>query len=76
MNQNEENFFTILNQKTETGFTIQRNVPEAAKEQIEVKQIQQGKTQDDKPVLVLTTDIGRKFARLEEWPDGLLMEIK
>lgn len=72
----EENFFTVVNQPSETSLVVRRNTPESEDEKIEISQVESGKTQDEQPVQVYTTDQGRKFARLEEWPAGLLLEIE
>lgn len=72
----EENFFTVVEQPTDTSLVVRRNISESKDEKIEISKVEDGKTQDDQPVQVYTTEEGRKFARLEEWPQGLLLEIE
>lgn len=75
MSSEEKGFFTILEQVGESGFKIQENVPEAATELIEIAQSGTAKTEDGKPAIVLKTTEGRQFARLDDWPKNLLLEI-
>ena len=75
MSKPEEGFFTILEQLGETEYKIQENVPNSPKESIEISQSGKATTQDGKDALVLKTTQGRQFARLNEWPDNLLLEI-
>lgn len=72
----EDNFFTVVEQPTDTSLVVRRNTSESEKEKIEISKVEDGKTQDEQPVQVYTTDQGRKFARLNEWPQGLLLEIE
>ncbi|NIP62412.1 MAG: hypothetical protein GWN01_16690 [Nitrosopumilaceae archaeon] len=72
----EENFFTVVGQPTDTSLVVKKNSTEAEEEKIEISKVEDGKTQDEQPVQVYTTDNGRKFARLNEWPQGLLLEIE
>jgi len=75
MSTSEKGFFTVLEQLGETKLKIQENVPESAEESIEIAQTGPAKTQDGKDAVVLKTTEGRQFARLEEWPGNLLLEI-
>lgn len=75
MSSEEKGFFTILEQVNESSFKIQENVPNASQETIEVAQSGSAKTQDGKPAVVFKTTQGRQFARLEEWPKNILLEI-
>ena len=75
MSIDEKGFFTILEQASESNFKIQENVPDAVAESIEIAQAGPAKTQDGKSATLFKTTEGRNFARLDEWPDNLLLEI-
>lgn len=75
MSNPDQGFFTILEQLDETKFKIQENVPNSAKESIEISQSGKATTKDGKDAVVLKTTEGRQFARLDEWPKNLLLEI-
>ena len=75
MSTSEKGFFTVLEQLDETKLKIQENIPESVEESIEIAQTGPAKTQDGKDAVVLKTTEGRQFARLEEWPGNLLLEI-
>lgn len=75
MSASEKGFFTVLEQLGKTKIKIQENVPESVEESIEIAQTGPAKTQDGKDAILLTTNEGRQFARLEEWPGNLLLEI-
>lgn len=75
MSTQEKGFFTILEQVSELNFKIQENVPNSVEESIEITHSGPAKTEDGKTVIVLKTTQGRNFARLEEWPKNLLLEI-
>ncbi len=75
MSSQEKGYFTILNQVSESSLKIQENVPESVEELIEIDQSGSAKTKEGIPVIVIKTTQGRQFARLQEWPKNLLMEI-
>lgn len=75
MSTNEKGFFKILEQTNESNFKIQENIPNSVAESIEIAQSGPAKTQDGKPATLFKTTEGRQFARLEEWPNDVLMEL-
>jgi len=75
MSSQERGFFTILEEVSESSFKIQENAPESVEELIEIAKSGPAKTKNGKPLIVFSTTQGRLFARLEEWPKNLLVEI-
>ena len=75
MSQNEKGFFRILEQKTESNYKIQENIPNSEAESIEIVQSGPAKTQDGKSATLFKTTQGRQFARLDEWPNDILLEL-
>ncbi len=75
MSSQERGFFTILEAISESSFKIQENFPESVEELIEIAKSGPAKTENGKPLIVFNTTKGRLFARLEEWPKNLLVEI-
>ncbi len=75
MSYQEKSYFTILGRISESSFKIKENVPESVEELIEIAQSGPGKTEDGKSLIVFKTTQGRQFARLEEWPKNLFLEI-
>jgi len=75
MSSQEKGYFTILKQVSESSLKIQENVPESVEELIEIDQSGSAKTKEGIPVIVIKTTQGRQFARLQDWPKNLLMEI-
>lgn len=71
----EKGFFTIVEQVDKANYKIQENVPNSMAESIQIQQAVPAKTQDGKIATVLKTEQGRQFARLDEWPKNLLLEI-
>lgn len=75
MSSQEKGFFTILEQVSESNLKIQENIPGSVEESIEITHSGPARTQDGKTATLLKTTQGRNFARLEEWPKNLLLEI-
>ncbi len=75
MSSQEKGYFTILDEESGSSFKIQENVPESVEELIEIAKSGPTKTKDGKPLSVFSTTQGRLFARLDEWPKNLLVEI-
>lgn len=72
----DKGFFTIVEQVNESNYKIQENIPNAVEESIDIAQSSPAKTQDGKAVTLFKTLQGRQFARLEDWPKNLLLEVK
>jgi len=75
MSSQEKGLFTILEQIDESKYKIQENMPESKEESIEIVQSSPAKTDDGKDALIIKTTEGRQFARLDEWPKNLLLEV-
>ena len=75
MSTSEKGFFTILEHVGESNFKIQENIPDSVEELIEISDSGRSETQDGKTAILLKTTKGRSFARLDEWPKNLLLEI-
>lgn len=73
--QNEKGFFTIVEQVDKVNYKIQENIPNSVAEPIEIHQSVPAKTQDGKIATIFKTVGGRQFARLDEWPKNLLLEV-
>lgn len=71
----EKGFFTIVEQLNKSNYKIQENIPNSEEELIDISQSSPAKTQDGKVVTLFKTIQGRQFARLEEWPKNLLLEV-
>lgn len=71
----EKGFFTIVEQVDKSNYKIQENIPNSVEEPIEISQSVPAKTQDGKVATVFKTVQGRQFARLDEWPKNLLLEV-
>lgn len=75
MSSHGKDFFTILEQVGESKLKVQENIPESVVELIEISHTGPATTQDGKPAVLFKTTQGRSFARLDEWPKDILLEI-
>ncbi len=71
----ESRIFKILEKVGESGLKIQQDGSDATAEIIQLSQKQVIKNEDDQPGLILTTEDGRQFGRLDSWPEDVLVEI-
>lgn len=71
----EKSVFKILDTVGENGLKIQKDGPGEELQTIQLENSQKIKNQEDKPGMLLTTDDGRQFARLDSWPENVLIEI-
>ena len=76
MSEQQRNFYTILEQPTETVLKIKENIPESTIQEVEIAQTGSAKTEDGKPASLFRTTHGRNFVQLEEWPNSLLLEVQ
>ena len=76
MSEQQKGYFTILDQPTENTLKIQENVADSAQQEVEIAQAGSITTQDGKPANIFKTTQGRHFVRLDEWPNGLLLEVQ
>ena len=72
---NENNVFRILEKVGESGLKIQQDGSDATAEIIQLSQKQVIKSEDNQPGLILITEDGRQFGRLDSWPEDVLVEI-
>ena len=63
----QNNVFKILEKVGDAGLKIQKENSDAA-QTIQLSKTQAIKNQEEKPGLLLTTEDGRQFARLDSWP--------
>ena len=70
----EDNLFKVLNAE-KNSLTIIQNVQGSQEENVLIENVSPVKTQDGKAAELFTTDKGRKFARLKEWPEDTLLEV-
>ncbi len=71
----ENNLFKILEKVGEYGLKIQQDGSDATAQTIQLTKKQVIKNEDDQPGLILTTEDGRQFGRLDSWPEDVLVEI-
>ena len=76
MNEQQPNYYTILEQPSQTVLKIKENIPESTIQEVEIAQTGSAKTEDGRPASLLRTTHGRSFVQLEEWPNSLLLEVK
>ena len=71
----ESRIFKILEKVGESGLKIQQDGSDAIAETIQLSNKQVIKNEDNEPGLILTTENGRQFGRLDSWPEDVLVEI-
>ncbi len=71
----EGRIFKILEKVGESGLKIQQDSSDATAETIQLSNKRDIKNEDDQPGLILTTEDGRQFGRLDSWPEDVLVEI-
>jgi len=71
----ESRIFKILEKVGESGLKIQQDGSDATAQTIQLSNKQVIKNEDDQPGLILTTEDGRQFGRLDSWPKDVLVEI-
>jgi hypothetical protein len=71
----ESRIFKILEKVGESGLKIQLDGSDGTAETIQLSNKQVIKSKDDQPGLILTTEDGRQFGRLDSWPEDVLVEI-
>ncbi len=71
----ESRIFKILEKVGEFGLKIQQDGSDATAETIQLSKKKVIKNEDDQPGLILTTEDGRQFGRLDSWPEDVLVEI-
>ena len=71
----ENNLFKILEKVGESVLKIQQDGSDATTETIQLSNKQVIKNEDNEPGLILTTEDGRQFGRLDSWPEDVLVEI-
>lgn len=67
--------FRILETVGDNGLKIQKDGPSEESQTIKLETTQKINNQENKPGMLLTTDDGRQFARLDSWPENVLIEI-
>ena len=71
----ESRIFKILEKVGESVLKIQQDGSDATTETIQLSNKQVIKNEDNEPGLILTTEDGRQFGRLDSWPEDVLVEI-
>jgi len=71
----ENRIFKILEKVGESGLKIQQDGSDAPAETIQLSKKKIIKNEDNQPGLILTTEDGRQFGRLDSWPEDVLVEI-
>ncbi len=70
------NYFKILKKIGARSYEITDEQQKSSEEVIEVAEILPARTIDNKPTQILSTEQGRTFARVEDWPKDTILEIK
>lgn len=70
------NYFKIRRKVDALTYEIANEKQESSEEIIEVAEILPARTIDNKPTQILTTEQGRTFARVEDWPKDTILELK
>lgn len=69
------NYFKIRRKVGALSYEI-ANEKESSEEVIVVSEILPARTIDNKPTQILSTEQGRTFARVEDWPKDTILELK
>ncbi len=70
------NYFRIRKKVGALKYEITNEKQESSEEVIDVAEILPARTIDNKPTQILTTEQGRTFARVEDWPKDTILELK
>lgn len=71
----ENAVFKILETVGDNGLKIKKDGPGEESQTIQLEKTQKINNQENKPGMLLITDDGRQFARLDSWPENVLLEI-